>query len=176
MALQIKLDPVFPSNPNFLAKKGDVLLHSLENLIQGDIARQLESAMEKRVANWKHKPTIKSNFQSLPTRLSLLVVPAGAGLKQWKIISKGARPHLIFPKSIQKGQLFIHGGRGGYASKTAPGNVYGRSSSYKNNFYWATVVHHPGVQARDFEQHVAEEETAEIINKIQKAIDRAVKA
>lgn len=174
-SIQIKIDPVFPSDSNFLAKKGAFLLASLENTVKGDIKDQLKGAMEKRVANWKHKPEIKDTFSSLPTRLSLLLMPAGRNSGKWRMVSGGVPRHFIFPKSIQKKRLFIRGGKGGYSPKTRPGNFYGGSGSYSNNHQWALVVSHPGIQAREFEKHVVEEETPKVVNKIQAVIDRAAK-
>lgn len=176
MPLQIKLEPIFPER-DVIAKRGATILRSLESVVSGDIARQIEGAMEKRVANWKRKPNFKSDFNSLPTRLSLLVKPAGAGLKQWKIVSGGAKAHHIVSRKGKN--LFIHGGVGGYSPKTRPGNFYGGSGTYGgNSFYikWPYFANHPGVQAREFEKHIAEEETPKIVNKIQAVIDRVARA
>lgn len=141
--------------------------------MQGPIANQLKDAMEKRVSNWQHKPGMAVEFSSLVTRLSLLVKPSGPGLKQWKIVSGGARSHTITPK--KKSRLFIHGGIGGYKSKTAPGNVYGRSSSYSGNSFWASSVQHPGVQPRKFEENVVNDEKAKIEASLQRIVDGAIK-
>lgn len=174
MAVQVKFVPILPPI-DVLTKDGQKILNALEKALKGDIGNQLENAMNKRIENWTHKPTIKREFSSLPTRFSLLVIPSGRGLKQWKIVSGGARPHFIFPKSIQKNHLFIHGGRGGYRSKTNVGNVYGRASSYSNNSYWAVVVHHPGVRPRNFEENVVKDEQASIERKLKSIVDGAVK-
>src|SRR5574342_395561 len=152
MAVQIKVEPVFPSDANFLAKKGEFLLRSLESVVEGDISKQLELAMQRRVSNWRNAPDFKSDFNSLPTRLSLLVTPAGRNKKYWVMVSAGVPAHIITPK--KKKFLFIRGGVGGYRAKTRPGNFYGGPGSYGGNSFYTRVVSHPGIQPRNFEQNV----------------------
>lgn len=169
MVAHVTIRGVFPPK-NVMAVSGDKVLTAIETTLKGAVASQLERAMEKRMRGWRVAPRVVSKFASLSTRFTLLVTPFGSNVRIWRFLTFGVKRHII---SVRRAKLLRY--RRGYASRTAPGNVYGRSSSYSGSYQYSASVVHPGIEPREFEENIVREEEPTINRLLQAAVARAAR-
>lgn len=149
-----------------ILKKGAVnIKKSMTTSIRG-IARR---AFQKRVANWTDRPIIATRYSKPPgTFGQMLVFPIGpdSAVNKWLWVSFGTKRHVITPTNAPELRFRL-----GYIRKTWPGDVYGRTGGFAvGPLSRRQKVMHPGIKARDFENHIKKE----IINKVETRLQKAL--
>lgn len=155
----------------------DNIKKELRKELDGSIRKQLEKDMRATVRNWDRAPT----FRGLITtpfggnQIWLTILPKGPGALNWKRVSEGVKGHVIVPRrkkrlvfpakydphTTLRGKV---GGPGRYTpARGAAGQVIAKSTRW------------PGIKPREFSKRVLAKNERYVINKLTKAIDRAVK-
>lgn len=138
--------------------------------MKGPVASKIEKAEEDRVKNWEHKPRIKSIFTPQKTQLKLLVTPFGTNKRYWVFVSGGAAGKTY---SVKKADYMTV--RTGYRAKTQPNNKYGGRGDYTGNVYRAKTVRWPGIEPRNFEEHIIKKHQKSVERLMHKAVQRAIR-
>lgn len=177
MPFTIKIDPVIPTNPEFISQSSAAVLIAIEEVMGGPIASQLQDEFRKRTEGWNHQPAFPRNFFSTVDQIGIEVIPDGENKKIWKFVSRGTKTHYITGKGASRGRpiLYVKGGIGGYTPRTQPGDVYGGPGNYDmSGTFYTSIVHHPGIEARQFEEAIADGIEDTFVELVQRAIDGAV--
>lgn len=181
MATQIRLEPILPKRHNFPLVIADQLEKEIENTLRGYIRSTLVRAFYKRMTNWKQKPDITGRFDRRAYRgnltgFALVVSPSGRNKRLWVFVSGGVPQHIIAPRRAG-GSMTIKGGVHGYRPRTMPGDYYGGPGDYdpEGTFRTRNAVKHPGVEAREFEKHIASSNEDDFVRVIAAAVKRALR-
>ena len=132
---------------------------------------RLRKLFEKTVYGWSRKPTFGWVQRRSSGEMSIMMYPQGQYEDIWKLVSSGAPAHVIKPKG--RGELSF---RPGYRSATRPGTLMSRRAYRSGKQVAARIVHHPGFEARNFPELIAEEYTNPYITEMQEAINRVAKS
>lgn len=156
----------------------DKILSAVENEMRANSKDIIKREMGKRVKNWGTKPEFAGRYSRIGGVVgSMYVFPRGGGMTLsgasgrdlWTFVSLGTRDRPIVPRN--KPQLIF---RRGYKARTAPGNVYGRSSSRFGPVIKTTLVRHHSIKARKFEEHIVND--AQVVTQIVRGMQAAIKA
>jgi len=159
-ALNVKIDPILPPDINFLSKMGQEIISALEIALDNDIGPKLQQKFRDRTEGWDHQPAFPRNLFKTSDTLVMEIVPENDNKKYWIWNTAGTKSHYITArgKNTGKPSLFIRGGIGGYNPHTKPGNSFGGPGTYDlSSSFWTSIVHHPGIEPRSHEEHIAEE-------------------
>jgi hypothetical protein len=170
--VELRVFPILPEPrdypKNLIAKIDSAIYQALVYKVRPLI----KNALYKRSANWQIKITFGSIYRRPKTdEFVLYVFPTGSDKVKsiWKYVSRGTDPH---PITAVRAPMLKY--PTDYTPKTKPGNVYGRKSGYSGPWRTAVAVEHPGIEAREFEEHVIEETEKQIVKQIQLAINKAL--
>lgn len=122
------------------------------------------------VDGWHNRPDFRSRRVDTSSQLGVLVYPAGPNAKQWELVNAGARAHEIRPRHARM-LRFQRGYRAGTKPRTLRSSAYARSGA----FVTSRLVHHPGFEAREFTQTIADEHELDFASDMQQAISDATK-
>jgi len=123
--------------------------------MQSKTAPDLKRLFRGTVNGWKDKPDFLQKFLNSPSAVSTQVWPGqnSTGGKTYTIVNNGSPEHPIFPR--QRGMLRF---QSGYRAGTRPRVLNSRSSSRFGNYVRSYgVPRHPGFDAREFDQEIAEQ-------------------
>jgi hypothetical protein len=84
-------------------------------------------------------------------------------------VSGGTKPHII----VAHGKALVFPG-GGFRPKTRPRYIGSNKGSKGGAVIFRPVVHHPGTEAREFDEAIAEKWQKELPKTLQRAIDSEV--
>jgi hypothetical protein len=87
-------------------------------------------------------------------------------------VNNGTKPHVIVPRRAARLVFKV----GGFRAKTVPGAIRSRKGARGKNLVFAKVVHHPGTEARKFDEVIQKKWLVEFPKLVQMAIDSAVGA
>jgi hypothetical protein len=116
-------------------------------------APELKRLFAKTVEGWENKPYWNQDQKVSSARISMAVSAGGPNADQYALVNNGASPHAIWPRS-RNGFLRF---QPGYQSATRPHILSSRSKQRFGGFVSARMVNHPGFEAREFDQAVADE-------------------
>lgn len=88
-------------------------------------------------------------------------------------VNDGTRPHIIVAKN-GKSLAFKWGGKGSYSPKTAVRVIGSGASSQSGSIIRPRAIHHPGTDAREFDQVIADKWEDKLPEIVQRAIDSEV--
>lgn len=171
----IRIEPVLPTDLDFIQTHGDQVLREIKQVLQSRIGPMLANAFEDRATGWKDSPNFEQKFSETTDQMVMAVTPQGKNRKIWIYVSGGTKSHMIYNrKRTSKGHgLYIKGGVGGYSPRTRPGNVFGGSGTYNMSAsFRAFAVHHPGIQPREFEKHIVEDEQDDLVSEITQVVEK----
>lgn len=181
MATQIRIEPILPKRHDYPMDVVENLEKEIENTLRSYIRSTLVRSFYRRMVGWKEKPNITGTFNRRAykgnlTGFSLTVSPSGRNKRLWVFVTRGTKAHTISPKRAG-GSMTIRGGIHGYRPRTLPGDYYGGPGDYdvESTFRTRRSVNHPGIEARDFEKQIADENEDDFIKQITSAIARALK-
>lgn len=167
MPVQISIEAIVPEK-NYFSKRASRLQAELVATLKGEVRDILANALEKRSANWSTSPSWPAKI-SAGARLILDLKPTGAGEWKWRWVSGGTKAHDIDPK---RRNWLVFGS--GYVPKTLPKGTYGQAGKYIGGTVFTKHVNHPGIDARNFEQDVVDEEGDKVTGALEAAVARAV--
>ncbi len=131
-----------------------------------EVGVKLEQDFQKTVQTWNTKPEFTVEFKSSRKKLTATVQTAD---KIYAYVSLGTRPHIIKPKRPGGALRF----KSLYRAKTVPrfaGSVNGGASG---DDLYSTIVYHPGTEAREFEEAIAEEFEDKFVDIMEAALAQA---
>lgn len=132
----------------------------------------LKNLFGQTTEGWKDKPSFSSRQWNNPSEIgSEVFVDGGHAGDIYSLVSKGAPPHSIVPKS--SGFLRF---QPGYKASTSPGFLKSGPSSRSGDFVKATRVQHPGFEARDFPATIKKEYGNTFAKDMQDAMNSAAKS
>lgn len=174
--MEVTIKPILPSPKNYPDNIIKAIDSAIFRSLTGPVKDTIKSALEARIEDWVEKPRIGYTYRRPSNdQFVLHVFPTGNSklVLIWKWVSLGTKED--YPISpVNASALRI---REGYRPRTKPGNQYriaGGGRFYGETYYTPNTVYHPGIEARQFEQHVADEKTTEVTKKIQRDIYMAV--
>lgn len=122
------------------------------------------------VDGWKTRPEFRSRRIDTTSQLGIRVYAAGAGADTYALVNGGARPHTIRPRRAPL-LRFQRGYRAGTRPRRLQSSAYARSGE----FVTALLVKHPGFEAREFTQTIADEHKSDFEHDMQDAIRQATR-
>ena len=129
----------------------------------------LRREFKKTVEGWETAPDFDMKFLEHSGSLATQVFPVGSGKATYELVNEGSPAHTITPR--RGGALRF---QTGYRSATSPRTIGSRAKSRSGPFVSAGIVHHPGFEARKFDETIADDYTDTFEQDIQDAINSAV--
>ena len=134
--------------------------------MQEKTAPALKELFGQSVEGWQNPPEWSQKQTVAQTYISMQVYASGENAKQYAIVNNGSPPHLITPR--RAGYLRF---RSGYIAGTVPKSLH--SKAFIRYGPYVTVmngVNHPGFEAREFDQTVADEHYDQFVQDMQDAM------
>lgn len=163
----ITMKTIVPSKFNAAAMQKQLLL-GLET-----IGREIRDDFERTVDTWHDKPTFEPSSPKPVLRNDIATVETSTVDKVYKWVSKGTKAHTIVPVN---GPYLVFPGV--FSAKTAPGTIpagpgfSGPPMEYRGQ----EGVHHPGVEARRFDELIRNSQEKNAKNIMELAMLQAAKA
>lgn len=126
--------------------KKDAMRLALLNELRS-VGRDIRADFEKTTETWEHKPKFEMLISLSQPGPTVLVDTNDA---VYGYVSKGTRPHLIFPKRAKALRF-----PGTYAAKTTPGVIASKPGGSRGAVVYSQGVAHPGTKARKFDEEIA---------------------
>lgn len=158
MPVKMGFKAVIPKNPLF---KGDV-----NKVLRGavDKARKpIEGDLNAVTATWNHKVKFKVRWTTAGNNIGVTITTND---KVFAYVNDGTRPHVIQPRTA--GRLAF---KSDYIAKTTVGSLNSRRGGKSGPTVYAKLVHHPGNEARKFDELIAKKHK----DTLQKEVDAAIK-
>lgn len=130
-------------------------------------ALRLTQYFRQTVEGWKTPPGFAQQREDTSDQLGVKVYPIGGEAEKYALINAGARPHFIRPRRTN----FLRF-QTGYRAGTAPRVLRSRAYSRFGPMVGAAEVRHPGFEAREFTQTIADTHEPEFNKDMQDAITR----
>lgn len=183
--INFKIVPILRSDRRYPLSIYARVVNALEDeLLNGRCKSIALDGMGAVVRNWRSRPSFRASLRKgglgggavrgdeieVLYGLPSLVTEAD---RHYAYVTRGVRPRDIYPS--RRGYLWVRGGRGGYKPKTRPGGYYGGPGTYDMlGSYYSRHVRWPGIEARDFESHVARQVGPWIIRALRGVVARTV--
>jgi len=158
--------------PNWAAMAKEV-----ERTMDARVKPALVKEFKKVVADWEHKPRFAARKYVNKGAIEVAVYPTGTNKKIWRYVSEGTKPHTIRPKHA-KALRFQWGGPGSYKPRTTvgPPPTFGGPGAVSGGKRVAfKQVIHPGIEARNFERHIADQYRPKFRREIENALRRGAR-
>lgn len=150
--------------PNFGAI-GKSLIRTIDTII----VPKMPVYGELVVANWDHKPHIKTIKKIARNAIIIIATPAGPNTKFWVWTSLGTEEHDIFPVNAA-----VLAFSATYNPKTTPGPTVGGPGTSTGPTMFAAYVRHPGTTPRHFEPAWADWIRTWVYDDLNRGISRGV--
>lgn len=161
--VRIQVKPIIPK-----AFDSSVFVDEIAKAQRAETKPKLKALFAETVSTWKHKPTWEDSQTIKKDYISMFVYAAGRYEEQYGYVSKGTRDHLIAARNVSRLRF-----QRGYVAATRPGRLRATSARRFGEVITPTVVHHPGIKARDFPELVAKEHLPDFEHDMQAAANRA---
>lgn len=138
--------------------------------MQHKTAPELRAEFRKTVEGWENKPDFSQKFHNGTDSVSTTVWPSGRNRAQYELVNEGSPSHTITPR---RGGLLRF--QTGYRPATRPRVIGSGSKQRFGNFISTPQVHHPGFEARAFDETIAEDYYDTFADDMQDAIKEAVR-
>lgn len=161
MSLRIRMRVTIPKQVYDAAAARQRLINALRHQTVPDLVHYFDGTVE----GWQNKPTwgVRENFTA--HSLSEFVYAQGAGAEQYALVNNGSPAHLIQPRTA--GFLRF---QPGYRAGTRPRTLTSRSFARFGKFVSAGEVQHPGFEAREFAQTIADTYYPQFVEDMQAAM------
>jgi hypothetical protein len=126
---------------------------------------KLKALFNQTVEGWDSAPNFQSHREDTSNQLGVRVYPAGQDADKWALVNTGARPHTIRARHAPRLRF-----QRGYRAGTRPRSLRSQAKQRFGDFVTPTVVAHPGFEAREFTQTIADEHADEFDRDMQDAI------
>jgi hypothetical protein len=154
----VKMKVILPRSLVFNAPK---LTRALENGLEG-AAKDVQVDLQVTTQTWTTKPVF-----TIKRRVAGRAISTDDEI--YGFVNDGTKPHVIAPR----GKKVLTFGVGGSA-KTAPRVIGSQSGSRGATIVRAKVVHHPGTEAREFDETIGKKWDDHLPVILQRAIDSEV--
>jgi len=147
-----------------------VLGDALDRIVKPHFVKRFEIV----VGNWNNKPDFKAKKFITPNRIWVNVYPAGnkKSVQIYRWLTGGTRKNYRIPKS---GTTFLSF-RTGYKPKTKPkGKIGGPGIFTGPRVSFVGSVIHPGIEAREFEKTIKDDEKRWFSRTMENAWRRAIR-
>lgn len=163
----ITMTPIVPGKFNAAAMQKQ-LLAGLET-----IGREIRDDFERTVDTWHNKPAFEPPSPKPVVSNNIATVETSTVDKVYRWVTKGTKAHPIVPVN---GPLLIFPGV--FSSKTVPGVIPARSgfSGPPMEYRGQEGVHHPGVEARRFDELIRDSQEKNAKNIMELAMLQAAQA
>ena len=157
----MRIEVIVPKGLLFDSKR---LMMAVDNSLN-QAAAGVQSDFVRTTVTWNHRPAF--------------MVQRGAGTRTiyttdliYKYVSEGTKPHPIVARNAKTLHFFAVG----FSPKTRPRRIRAaQGSPATSGEAFPVAVQHPGTQAREFAEVIAEQWQEELPKLLQDAIDAAVK-
>lgn len=142
----------------------------LRNWFRGNMltaVREIKADFEATTKTWKHKPEFTAEMDLEGPGPTVMV---GTDDPIYRYVDEGTKPHIIRP--VHAKRLVF---QGGYAAKTTPHVIGSQEGGAYGDTVFATVVHHPGTEARDFTQDIQKKWQPRFKKRMEEAMRNAAK-
>lgn len=119
-----------------------------------DIGDEIKKDFEATTKTWKTKPDFILEVKKGQTGIRLKVYTKN---EIYRFVSRGTSPHVITPKNAGGFLRF----RSGYQRKSVPRVIGSRGNGRSGDVVYTESVNHPGAEAAEFEEAIAEKWTQE---------------
>lgn len=145
--------------PKSLVADPQKLARAVANALDG-AAKGAQVDFKVTTATWQHQPAFDIDEPSADRRI------VGTDDKIYEYVTKGTKPHVI----VAHGKALAFPG-GGFRPKTRPRYIGSNKGSKGGAVIFRPVVHHPGTEAREFDETIAEKWRKELPKTMQRSID-----
>lgn len=145
----------------------------LQEAMDSQVGPALVKSHQLVVADWVHKPGFESRTQIRIDVIITTVYPTGDNAQIYLWVDQGTEPHEIKPVRAKLLRFTT-----GYQPKTLarPARTVSGGGKVTGNIVVAKIVHHPGTEAREFSQTIAEDIKPLYNNFINNAFKRIARA
>lgn len=147
---------IIPNSMISLAAQRSAVKAAMDNA-----AKQAKAEFEKTTATWSRRPefTIEA-----PSEFSRTIATDS---EIYGYVNDGTRPHII---PVSGTAVIFPGG----LPKTAPRIIGSGTGSPGKRTFTTKPIHHPGTEAREFDDVIAEQMEPKLATEIQRAVDGGV--
>lgn len=138
------------------------LLRAVDNGLKAT-AKAIVVDFKVTTQTWQHKPMFKIE------EAGALQYIIGTDDDVYHYVSGGTRPHIITPKS---GKVLAFGPNS--RAKTRVRSISSGTGGSGGGIVYAKIIHHPGNEAREFDETIAEKWQKLVGANVQRAIDSEV--
>ena len=164
MSVSIQVNVTVPE----ILLNSDVIRLKIENAIRQKTIPDMKTQFRKTVQGWRHAPDFSQKLESASDHISGAVWASGSNKNQYALVNYGSPPHTILPRRAPMLRF-----QPGYRAGTRPRMLSSHSPQRSGDYISAYSVNHPGFEARQFDQAVAEEIAQQFASDIQDAIRSA---
>ena len=133
--------------------------------------RKLLAEFKSVVMNWKHRPKFIAAMGDKGGDFVLSVRPAGKEAQKWRWVSQGTKgPYKIRAKNAKTLAFKTN-----YKPKTKPGYVFGGPGVATGDWRTPVEVTHPGIEPRNFEEHIGNRFAPMFRERIENLIRREIR-
>jgi hypothetical protein len=145
----------------------------LGNVVDDEVKPHFIQRFKMVVANWKHQVDFQARKFFRPDEIRLNVFPAGENKQIWIWVSGGTKGPYPIPKAGPGFLAF----KTGYKPKTkSPGKFGGPGIFTGSTVKGVMQVQHPGIEAREFERIIREDEESWYNRTMENAWRRAIRS
>ena len=147
-------------------------VNTIADVMKTKTAPDLRREFLKTVFGWsaEKKPHFTRQLKRTSHSISMSVFDREEG-DIYSLVNAGSPAHTITPKSPRGFLRF----KPGYRSATTAGSIQSRRAYRSGKFVGAKIVHHPGFEARKFDELIAEDCRVTFEGDMQKAFDKAAR-
>ncbi len=126
---------------------------------------KLRELFKKTVFGWSKKPDFGWAQTVRSDEITINVYPRGEGADIWNLVNAGSPPHRI-PKTGFTRMVY----RPGYKAATRPGSLQSSRKYRSGRPRVAYSINHPGFEARNFTEQIAQTYASEFAMDMQEAV------
>jgi len=146
----------------------------VEQTIDRKSKPELIQAHNRVVANWENKPVFKARKRIRKIGITIFVFASGEAAQIWRWVTGGTKGGYKIPKRARKAGNPLRF-KTGYKPKTAAVGKFGGPGVSTGPWASAHQVTHPGIEARRFEEAIADDYKRTFARDIENAMRRGLR-
>lgn len=141
-------------------------MKNIEHVMLQKTQPELSKEFEKTVRTWKDKPVFRREHYF---GFHVAWVKVYTYSEKYRLVNAGAAPHTILPRRAKLLRF-----QTGYKAKTRARLIGSVAGGKSGRYISARAVHHPGFEAREFDDAIAEQYQETFRDDIQEAILKGI--
>lgn len=122
----------------------------IDSVMRNKTKEDLRKLFKRTIAGWKSYPIFRGTInKSTNYYIRLAFRPTGEHKQKWIWVSRGTRPHMIYPRGNYRLRF-----RSRYTPSTRVGSIDSQANRKFGPIITPNFVSHPGTEARDFEGQI----------------------